>query len=204
MQLLTIHGYRETGDFCHSVMRSWDGGSLTKEQSCSDCLLGTLNLDQSSAFSYSETFATNFSAMTSGCGKSTYEPTKPTKIALNSSAVATSLPTVARTSKYTIEDDDTCNSVCKANNVSTFALLQRNNLNAYCEDFAPAGTDLCLPESCEIYTVQQNDTCHSVVARQPHHVTITQLQAWNPNLNGLCSNMGNRWICRYASVRPEV
>ena len=46
-----------TGDFCHSLMSSWVTGELSKDQSCSDCLLGTLKLDQSSPFTYNAAFA---------------------------------------------------------------------------------------------------------------------------------------------------
>jgi len=49
-----------------------------------------------------------------------------------------------------------------------------------------------LPETCEVYAVKQNDTCHNVAAKQRPYITITQLQAWNPNLNGLCTNTGQQ------------
>lgn len=182
--------FSNTGEFCYSVIESWQNeDTLTEDQLCSDCLLGQLSLDQSSSFSYNEAFAANFSSMTSSCGKTGYEPSKPTAIALNSSTIATATPSPSCAATYTVQAGDTCNGICKANNVSTFALAQRNDLSAYCRDFAQVGSELCLPASCDIYTVQQNDTCRSVAAKQPSYITTTQLQAWNPNLNRLCTNM---------------
>jgi hypothetical protein len=90
---------------------------------------------------------------------------------------------------YTIRADDTCNGICKAENVSTYSLISYNRLNAYCRDFPSSGTKLCMPPSCDIYTIQGNDTCHSIAVAQPGYVTVTQIQAWNPNLNALCTNM---------------
>jgi LysM repeat protein len=181
---------RSTGDFCYSIMESWqDQDNLTEEQSCSDCLLGMLSLDQSSGFSYNAAFESNFSAMTASCGKTGYEPTKPTPIALNSSIEATTIPTPSCVSSYTVRADDTCGAISNANNVSTFALTLANELDAYCQGPLSVGTELCIPVSCDIYTVRQNDTCRSVAASQPSYITITQLQAWNPNLNRLCTNM---------------
>jgi LysM repeat protein len=196
------NGSRSTGDFCHSLMNSWqDLDDLTEEQNCSDCLLGTLSLDQSSSFSYNVAFESNFSAMTASCGKTGFEPTKPTPIALNSSAEATSTPTPSCASSYIVRSGDTCGGICKANNVSTFALTQANSLDAYCQNTLRPGIELCLPESCDIYTVQPNDTCRSVAAKQPSYITITQLQAWNLNLNALCTNMEQQ-IDRQICVSP--
>ncbi|KAF2723823.1 carbohydrate-binding module family 50 protein [Polychaeton citri CBS 116435] len=183
---------KESGsnDFCYDVMRAWQSETeLTPEQSCSDCLLDTLRLDQSSPFSFNGDFASNFSSLTSSCGKTGFEPSKPTPIALNSSSVATATPTAVCASTYTVQGDDTCNGICQSHNVSTYSLMVNNQLDAYCRNFASPGTQLCMPPPCDIYTVQTNDTCQSIAAKQPSYITITQLQAWNPNLNGLCTNM---------------
>lgn len=45
----------------------------------------------------------------------------------------------------------------------------------------------CLPPTCSIYQVQTNDTCWSVSAA--NNITVTQLQSWNPALNGGCTNI---------------
>jgi hypothetical protein len=40
-----------------------------------------------------------------------------------------------------------------------------------------------------MYTVGANGICQSTAAEQSGYVTITKIQAWNPNLNALCTNM---------------
>ncbi|KAF2719531.1 carbohydrate-binding module family 50 protein [Polychaeton citri CBS 116435] len=95
---------------------------------------------------------------------------------------------VAYPGSYTVQPADDCNSVAKALNVSTYSLLYDNNLDLYCENFATMiGKTLCKPAQCATYTWQANDTCNSVV-RGFSGMTLTQFQAWNPNLNDLCQN----------------
>lgn len=71
------------------------------------------------------------------------------------------------------------------------------------QDPPAAGTELCMPQQCDIYTVKKNDTCQSIAASQPGYITVTQLQAWDPNLYVLCTNMAqqeNMQICvRYST-----
>ncbi|KAK5796865.1 hypothetical protein VI817_006148 [Penicillium citrinum] len=190
--------YRGTEKFCYDVMRAWQKQTtLTSQQNCSDCLLGTLQLDQSSGFSHSGEFEKEFSFLTSSCGNKRFAPSTAMPIALNPSQKSSTVLASASTSAtagpcmemYTIQEDDTCNGICKAENVSTYSLMSYNRLKAYCKDLPPAGTKLCMPPSCDIYTVQGKDTCRSIAAAQPGYVTITQIQAWNPNLNALCTNM---------------
>lgn len=96
-------------------------------------------------------------------------------------------PTFTCESTYTIQDTDTCLSISQDNQVSTFYLLYSNDLPSFCTDFPAAGTDLCIPQSCETYIVAPWDTCDSVV--EAKGVTTAQLIAWNPNLNAQCGNM---------------
>jgi LysM repeat protein len=154
-------------------------------------MFSILQLDQSSDYSYNADFAENFASLTSSCGATGFYYVTPTTIAFNGSsttaATATATLTPSCASTYTIQAGDTCNGICKSYNVSTHALLTTNHLKAYCKDFPEAGKEPCLPPSCDIYTVSDNDTCQSVAAKEPGYITITQLQAWNPNLNTLCT-----------------
>lgn len=175
-------------------MGSWQNlTKLTSEQNCSYCMLKTRQLGLSSDFSYNPHASKEFASLTSSCGKTGFEPTIPTSIVTSRSSTAAApsvTPSCAAT--YTIKADDTCNSICKAHGVSTDSLTMLNGLPAYCKHFPSAGTKLCMPPKCAIYTVAANDTCQSVANQQPGYVTITQLQSWNPNLNGLCTNMGHQ------------
>lgn len=191
-----MHASSQTDRFCYDVMRPWQNETVfTTLPNCSYCLLATLKLGQSSEYSYSGEFAAEFSSLTSSCGSTGFQPATPVPSALNTSSTASSKATPTAPScapTYTIQPDDTCNGICKAQNVSTDALVSNNRLGAYCQDLPAAGTELCMPQQCDIYTMKKNDTCQSIAASQPGYVTVTQLQAWNPNLNALCTNMAQQ------------
>jgi hypothetical protein len=91
--------------------------------------------------------------------------------------------------KYTIKDGDDCSSISLSQNVSTFALLHLNELQAYCKNFPEPGTSLCLPKQCQTYTLNDDDTCEGIVASQPGDISVTQLRSWNPNINKGCGNL---------------
>ncbi|KAJ5976984.1 hypothetical protein N7501_000326, partial [Penicillium viridicatum] len=90
------------------------------------------------------------------------------------------------------EEFPSLTSICSKTNypvTSPPVLLYKNNLPAYCVGFPSAGTSLCIPETCDIYTVQWDDTCYSIMVAHDCAFTVTQLISWNPNLNRECSNM---------------
>jgi LysM repeat protein len=166
-------------------------------------------LDLQSPFRYNDEAAKEFSSLTSSCGKSNYAYTTPAPIAKNGTNIttATATPTPCPDT-YTIQAGDDCNKISIAHNVSTYSLLYENELQAYCRDFPKAGTNLCLPKQCDIYTLQANDTCYSVAQSQPSHVTITQIIAWNNNLNAECSNInqqvGSQICVRFAALTAQT
>ncbi|KAI7205540.1 hypothetical protein KC316_g171 [Hortaea werneckii] len=91
---------------------------------------------------------------------------------------------------YVVQASDTCNSVAASLGVSTYNLLTNNGLNVYCHDFNDTvGSELCVPETCELHTWRYNDTCAGVVSRNVD-ITIPRFLAWNANFNGLCGNAG--------------
>ncbi|MCJ1245494.1 hypothetical protein MMC30_002698 [Trapelia coarctata] len=184
-----------SGDFCDPLFTSWlNETTLTSAQSCSSCFLGVQSVQLNSPLGYDETFAANFQSLTSSCGASGYPFTSPTAYALNGTATitapasSTTAFTTSCTASYTVQDGDDCNSVARAHNVSTFSLLYENMLNIYCMDFPSAGTSLCLPQQCAVYTVQPGDECDSIV-NSTAGITVTQLLAWNPNIESLCGNI---------------
>ncbi len=50
-----------------------------------------------------------------------------------------------------------------------------------------AGTEICIPQQCDIYQVAPFDTCASVAKAK--NITIAQLVEYNPNLNSVCGNL---------------
>jgi LysM repeat protein len=91
---------------------------------------------------------------------------------------------------YQIKQGDTCQSISASQQISTFDLLQANNLNAYCSNFPQSGT-LCIPStrSCSTYIVKQGDSCGSVAMAA--NATWTQIVSWNPAVAYDCSQIAN-------------
>lgn len=160
--------YSATKDFCYEIMRSWPAAeNMKSEQNCSNCLLGLMQLQLSSEFTYDDEVALEFSSMTESCQKTCFEPQVLTGISTNQTIIITfsATPTQDCVSTHVIEEDDTCNGICQTNNVSTDALTQANGLFAYCHKFPKAGTELYIPEECDIYTVNSKDTCWTIVVK---------------------------------------
>jgi len=154
-----------------------------------------LGLDQfqlSSPLGYDFDFAQQFQALTSSCRSTEYAFTSPTAYALNESVTSTTSqtsttsPTPSCDAYYVTRQNDTCNSVARDYNVSTFALLSLNNFDRYCSDIPTDGSKICLPPVCAIYTWLADDTCTAVAFG--NEISVTQLQSWNPNINMACGN----------------
>lgn len=186
-----------SGTFCEPQFFSWVNGTsiMNATSRCSDCWLGVLALQLNNPLGYDAGLESNFQALTSSCNATGYSYTTPTAYALNktttaisTSATPTSTAMQNCVGSYTVQSGDDCNSVAKAHNVSTYALIEANNLDLYCESFANAvNRTLCIPPQCEIYTWKAYDTCNDVVARYGD-ITLPQFLAWNPNFNSLCGN----------------
>lgn len=80
--------------------------------------------------------------------------------------------------------------------MSTHDLLTSNGLNHSVEDFPTSGF-LCIRNRCETYTVKDGDNCKSIQSETK--LNFAELRAWNPDINGRCSNILakiNTTICR--------
>lgn len=158
---------------------------------CSECWLGIQVLHLSSPLGYDDSLAGNLRALTSRCSATGYAFTSPTAYAINatsatSPASVTATTPATCTDAYSVKPTDNCNSVARAHNVSTFALLSHNSLDIYCRNFHAGGT-LCMPPQCDTYTWQATDTCETVVQKLVSN-TVSQFLAWNPNFNSLGGN----------------
>lgn len=67
--------------------------------------------------------------------------------------------------------------------------MQANNIAGYCSEMPEAGSSLCIPQGCDLYTVTANDTCYSIVDSYSSKFSQSQLISWNPNINDKCSNL---------------
>lgn len=183
-------GYNsESSGFCYEIMGKWeeDGTIDDAEHECSDCWLGykQIWLNATEGGPIDEDYE-EFTSLTKSCKKTGFHP--PTPVSTTESA-PTETYTKPCPSTYIIQEGDTCNSICKEHNVSTDALTWTNDIPAYCNHFPKAGTEICMPEKCQVYTVEEGDSCIQIVWAVPYDITIAQLLAWNPNLNPTCSNM---------------
>ena len=156
---------------------------------CHDCILGTQKTLLSSPFDFTEEFAKEFASLTSSCGSTQYGYTTPGPYALGTQTSDDPLPTPTCTNSYAVKGTDTCNSISTAYNVSTYSITSRNNLYSDCSNLAAVGT-ICIPQQCNIYQIQSNDTCDSIIQAHGNGISGSQFLAWNPNINALCSNLG--------------
>ena len=175
-------------------MRGWgEIDDLTDEHLCSDCFLRISEFDVSSS-SGSHLLHTGMSALDvlsniAYCQRKGYEEFTPTSMLLNSTIHRAIVQRDMRSTTvcdpsavYTVQQEDTCNGLCLARNISTHSLTASNFLHPYCGELPPAGTEICLPTSCDVYTVKKNDTLESIADQQPGRVSIERLLAWNPHL----------------------
>lgn len=187
--LFTNPKVRTTGAYCSTLFLQWANETTTTLETCSDCALGVQQIELGSPFGYQTDIASDFAFTTSSCQISNYGYTSPTSALTASTTTATTQPSSC-TVTYALQDDDTCTSISLAQNISTFSLLTENGLEAYCNNFPTTpGTLLCLPSQCNIYTIETDDTCSSIIASAPRNITLYDLIAWNPNINNPCSNL---------------
>jgi hypothetical protein len=96
---------------------------------------------------------------------------------------------------YTIQPGDTYISVSQSQQVATNDLIAADGL-AYDPPNFPTSRTLCIRHQCSVYVVKQNDTCSGIASS--NKLSIAEFRAWNPAINGLCSNpveMVNRTLC---------
>ncbi|PGH35458.1 hypothetical protein GX50_01673 [[Emmonsia] crescens] len=189
-----------TGQYCDVIAASWNGTS-TPARDCSFCELGIQKLQLSSPFGYSEEGAADFSSLTSSCSADGYNYATPTYYALNST---TAPPAPTCTSPYVIKEGDTCVTISRDNNVSTYRLIVENSIDINCNLLPAAGKALCIPRACETHQLQLADTCRTLV--RDLNITMAQLLAWNPHINSGCSNLAayTGWYFCASSPTPTV
>lgn len=131
-------------------------------------MLGTYQLQLSNSLGYNSDLLASFTSLTLSCSATDYPVTSPPPNTISQTAIPTPsttapVPTKSCASTYTVLKSDDCHSISNEQRISTSNLLYLNGLEAGCTDFPGAGTKLCMPHTCEIYTVKQNDTCFGIV-----------------------------------------
>ncbi|KAJ5109928.1 hypothetical protein N7532_002573 [Penicillium argentinense] len=181
----------ESGEFCAPIFDAWGDGKADN-QTCSDCVLGTYQAQMSFPQGYDEGLAKSFSSMTSSCSATNYLITSPAPTTISQSAKPTPSPSSTPkkcASTYTIKDRDDCHSISRSQSVSLANMLYLNNLEAGCTHFPEAGTKLCMPNKCQIYTVKEDDSCYGITEAYKNAFTMSQLVSWNVDINSGCDNL---------------
>ena len=198
---------RRSGAFCDPWILTWaQNSTLTwRDKYCSDCWLGVQSCQLSNPVGYDQNLADNFKSLTAICQASSYSYTPPTSVITYSafptptttnSAVgwdwtATSSVENQRQCKSThiVEAKDDCNRIASAYMVSTFNLVNANNLDLYCQGLVNlVGSSLCIPDmTCDTYAWRPQDSCDDIVKMYPK-ISIPQFLSWNPSFNSLCQN----------------
>jgi hypothetical protein len=110
------------------------------------------------------------------------------------------IPSYTCESKYAIRESDICESISWLKQVSTFSLLYLN-IAMFCAGFPAAGTEICIPQQCNEYTVIPIDTCQTVA--NANRLTITALIELNPNLKPHCGDLSPFLSHRICLSFPE-
>ncbi|KAL2259269.1 hypothetical protein VTK26DRAFT_7116 [Humicola hyalothermophila] len=158
----------------------------TEPSSCDECLAARLRMRAGSPYFDGPVVASEslYESLTSSCGI-TGKPVTTTTIDYSTSKPEPTEVSCTGT-EYEIQSSDDCYSISAAQGVGTAWLLADNNLAAYCADFPTSGT-LCITNKCDTVVVEVNQTCADIAGAAG--ITETQLKAWNPVINPVCSNI---------------
>ncbi|KAF2130127.1 carbohydrate-binding module family 50 protein [Dothidotthia symphoricarpi CBS 119687] len=192
-----------SGQYCDSIVSTWlnqsSSANWTVAQNCSDCELGVQKLQLSSPFGYDVDGAANFASLTSSCKVEGYTYATPAAYAINATTVPDP-PSRTCTNTYTVQDGDTCISISLSKNVSTYSLIVANGIDISCNLLAPAGSTVCLPNTCNTYQLDMYDRCDDITAGA--RINQQQLLSWNPMINNFCNNLGS-WFGWNLCIRCE-
>ncbi|KAK2611937.1 hypothetical protein QQS21_002043 [Conoideocrella luteorostrata] len=195
---------RASGKYCDSIaaVQLNQTGPPSKAQNCSGCAIAVQAKQLGSPFGYNSAAASAFAYTTSSCAENTYSYVVPTTYALNSTTGGPPpAPSCASGKKYVRKENDSCNTIAGAQNVSTEALISVNGLDVNCNSMPPVGASLCMPATCNIYQVQPDDSCSSIAAAA--NITVSQLLAWNPVISPGCTTLTG-WVGRYICLSSPV
>ncbi|KAJ5295310.1 LysM domain protein, partial [Penicillium antarcticum] len=87
---------------------------------------------------------------------------------------------------YTVVTGDDCGKIASSQGVPCGSLIAINNILPTCSDLW-IGQILCLPDTCQLYTIQSGDICMAIV--NAYDITLIQLLSWNSFINAGCSNL---------------
>lgn len=145
-----------------------------------------MQVQLNSPFGYHDEFAQDFASATSSCGANGYAFTSPAPYAISANPAPDPTPPTC-SDPYVVKAGDSCDAIALSKGISSYAIITAGNLLSDCTNLQ-VGAELCLPGPCELYRVQIDDTCESIVKRYTN-LDVFGLLSWNPNINPLCRNL---------------
>ncbi|KAK3997776.1 hypothetical protein QBC44DRAFT_391930 [Cladorrhinum sp. PSN332] len=214
---------KKTGQLCDLYLGNLRNQSKEPDE-CSDCVLGVYSVQLSSPLGYFDEIAEQFSSIKSECGTAAASYTY-TKTAYSTSPATTTTATKTTTSttskapagpttppltcdrKYTIVQNDTCNSIAFAQKASTYDIITLNALTIFCSDLPKPEAQICLPSPCTPYKIVPGDSCARIANKWS--ATVDEIIAWNPIFSFNCRNIDKWWdfiICvgTLSTAKPTI
>jgi LysM repeat protein len=148
-------------------------------------------VDLNSPFGYDLEYEADFKSMTSSCSKGGYTYTTPGSYSLAPTSTTSSNGTAPSATPscratHVVQPDEKCYGIAMRHDVSSFSIAVLNGLDPACSNLT-VGSNLCIGDACSVRQVQVGDSCVSIL--QDTGIDPSQLMAWNPNLDALCSNL---------------
>ncbi|PYI25219.1 hypothetical protein BP00DRAFT_469767 [Aspergillus indologenus CBS 114.80] len=198
---VTCYKDSSTGTFCDLFLAEWRNETNITDTAhdCDDCTLGPMKLQLESPLGYDTDWASEFASLTSSCRATGYSYTSPAGYALSTSTTATAdtvtssatatgaVATQSCSSTYTVQTNDTCNSIAAGQNVSTYNLMIANSINILCTNLPDVGDEVCIPSTCNTTTLLHGDSCNGYEASW--NASMAQILSWNPIISDTCDNL---------------
>ncbi|KAI1776335.1 LysM domain-containing protein [Hypoxylon cercidicola] len=182
-----------------------DYGGIEISDPCDQCLVDILRFQAGSPYYNGLDLQESsvYESKTSSCGIANAPLTKTPLTLFSPTEYVPATPTCAGKT-YQIQSGDDCHSISSSQGIGTDWLLADNALTAACLDFPSTG-ELCLVNTCEVYTVVEGDTCASIT--KEFGINESQFRAWNPSINAGCYNLermvGNQ-VCIAVPGTPYI
>ncbi|KAF4951438.1 hypothetical protein FSARC_12921 [Fusarium sarcochroum] len=163
---------------------SWD--NMPKEQLCSDCFLGRLQMMQASPYSMYRSIPEYHDALrvaTTRC-KLMNQPWEPQPPVFPPKPKVEPHCLPGRT--YVTREGDTCDSIAEEFSVSSATLAIGNAGLIKCAE-VKAGVKICLPLECETYTLQEKESCLRIYLNTG--VSVDEIVKYNSWLTRDCMNL---------------
>ncbi|KAL5040877.1 hypothetical protein BDW71DRAFT_212672 [Aspergillus fruticulosus] len=181
----------DDGRWCNQVAAGTSSVNETAAEIdvCDNCFIKQFQFQAGSPMYGGFALQANYSSLTQSCSKTGFPLASSTTPFPGPSVTSTPPPSASCAGHtYTVQGNDTCQSISQSQGIGTAWLLQDNGLAAWCNNFPTEG-DLCIESTCTPYVVRTNDTCKSIALA--NSVSEVQLMTWNPIVGPSCRSISS-------------